>query len=481
MSDFIFKSASELAMLIRAGKATSTEIVQAHLDHIRKHNRQLNAVVQFFEKEALEIASECDKEAEQGKFRGSLHGIPMTIKEQFSIKGTPSTLNSNRLKNWIATDDSVVVERLKEAGAIIIGKTNVAKELFDYQVYGDVYPVGKNPYNLGYSPGGSSGGASASLASGMTPLEVGADFGGSIRIPANFCGVYGLKTTEDTIPRKGIVPRKKGEKAFVFNMAVAGPMARTPEDVELLWKVLVGSHKSDRNTPKINWENIPDKRPEEYRLAWTDRWEGYEPSSETQEVIKDFVELVTSKGYKAERAIPDKDLHDRSLSLYKRLSLQLIMQEMPWYVKPLFVKHIKKSVFNGNKTKLKWKFRESMLDYSEVMGKRADIINEWETFFEDYDFLICPSGFGTAYECSKPGEPINYRGEKIAYMDYVWPYNACFNSSGNPSLNIPLGIGRNGLPVGVQIVGPYWSEPELIKFAKHISQYTTGFVKPGWY
>ncbi len=481
MSDFIFKSATELAMLIKTGKATSTQVVEEHINHIRKHNGMLNAVVQLFDKEAVKIAAECDNEAKQGKFRGPLHGVPMTIKEQFSIKGTPSTLNSSRLNRWVASDDSVVVERLKMAGAIIIGKTNVAKELFDYQVYGDIYPVGKNPYNLEYSPGGSSGGASASLASGMSPLEVGADFGGSIRIPANFCGVYGLKTTEDTIPRKGLIPRKKREKAFIFNMAVAGPMARTPEDIELLWKVLVGSHKSDRTTPKIDWNNNKDKRPEEYKIAWTDRWKGYEPSEDTQEVIVDFIELISAKGYNTEKAVPGKNLHMRSLSLYKQLSLQLIMQEMPWYAKPLFVKHMKSSVFKGDRTKLKWKFRDSMLDYSKVMGKRADITNEWETFFEHYDFLICPVGYGNAYKCRKPGKPIRYKDERVAYMDYVWPYNACFNCSGNPSLNIPLGIGQNGLPVGVQIVGPYWSEPDLLKFAKHISQYTTGFVKPGWY
>jgi len=166
MSKYIYKSAIELAQLIRDRKASSTDIVTEHISRIKQYNSELNAVIISLEEEALKIATECDNEVKLGKSRGPLHGVPMTIKEQFWIKGTKSTLNFKMLKDWVAPEDAVVVKRLKNAGAIILGKTNVPKNLTDYQVSGDIYPEGKNPYNTEYSPGGSSGGSSAALAAG---------------------------------------------------------------------------------------------------------------------------------------------------------------------------------------------------------------------------------------------------------------------------------------------------------------------------
>ena len=189
MRNHCYQSATVLAKLIREGKATSTEIVKEHLEQLHQHNPSLNAVVIPLEDEALITAEECDREAKEGKFRGPLHGVPMTVKEQFWIKGARSTLNFKIFKDWIAPQDAIVVERLRKAGAVILGKTNVARNLLDYQVSGDIYPDGKNPYNVDYSPGGSSGGSAAAVASGMVPIELGGDFGGSIRNPANFCGL----------------------------------------------------------------------------------------------------------------------------------------------------------------------------------------------------------------------------------------------------------------------------------------------------
>ena len=268
MNKYIFKSATELAQLIRNGKATSTEIILEHLAQIKLYNSKLNAVVILLEEGALRTAAECDKEAKEGIFRGALHGVPMTVKEQYWVNGTKSTLNFKRLKDWTAKEDAVVVDRLKKAGAVIIGKTNVAKNLLDYQISGDLYPEGKNPYNTEYSPGGSSGGSAAALASGMVPIELGGDFGGSIRVPSNFCGLYGLKPTESTIPGHGNVPVPEGSKSFVFHMAAAGPMARTLDDLELVWNIIHGPHKSDRNTPRIKWEKPEDKKIGDYKLAW---------------------------------------------------------------------------------------------------------------------------------------------------------------------------------------------------------------------
>ncbi len=484
MTTYIYQSATELARNIRNGEVTSVDVVQAHLDQIEKYNPKLNAVVMSFAAEALQIATECDHEVKLGKIRGPLHGVPMTVKEQFWVKGKKSTINVKILKDWIAPDDAVVVKRLKDAGAILLGKTNVPKNLTDYQISGDIYPQGKNPYNQEYSPGGSSGGASAALASGMTPIELGGDFGGSIRNPSNFCGLYGMKPTENTVPGHGVVPRPRGAKSFTFHMAQAGPMARTPADMELVWKIIRGPHDSDRNTPRIEWINPANKSLKDYKIAWIDRWPGYDTSSLTKSVINDFIDLLSNHVGALHQGGPDRDLHERSLSLYVRLFPQLISQDVPRLVKPLMKMQLKNGLLKGNNKfshEFNQGFKNSFIYYSETMGIRAGIVQEWEQFFENHDLLICPVAFGPAFKRCRIGTPIEYDGKRIIYSNYTWPYLACFNASGHPSMNIPLGIGKEGLPVGVQVVGPYWSEPDLIHFAKLISNFTQGFIIPEGY
>ena len=480
MSTYIYRSAKELANLIKNGEVTSTEIVNEHLAQIKKHNPSLHAVVILLENEALEAASMCDREAKAGIFRGPLHGVPMTIKEQYWLKGTKSTINSNRLKTWVASENAVIVNRLENAGAIIMGKSNVAKELLDYQTNGDIYSECKNPYHLDHTPGGSSGGAAAALASGMTPIELGWDFGGSIRVPSNFCGLYGLKPTEYTIPRHGNVPKPKSAKSYIFHMATGGPMARTPEDLELLWNIIKGPHKNDPMVPPIDWNSSKRKKLADYKIAWVDGWPGFENSLETQKLIKDFIKLIDNKGGNTTNVLPKSDLHERSLSVYRKLSFQMILQDVPWFIKPLIMGSLKRGFLKGMK-EIHWKFWDSLLDYSQLMGQRANIIKEWEEFFEEFDLLICPSGNGPAFPRCKIGTPISFSGKTMKYLEYVWPYNACFNASGHPSMSLPLGIGDGGLPVGVQIVGPYWSEINMLSFAKLISEFTSGFVKPEGY
>jgi amidase len=437
----------------------------------------LHAVIILLENEALEAASKCDSEAKAGIFRGPLHGVPMTIKEQYWLKGSKSTINSNRLKDWVASENSVIVNRLINAGAIILGKSNVAKELLDYQTNGDIYPECKNPYNMEHTPGGSSGRAAAALAAGMTPIEIGWDFGGSIRVPSNFCGLYGLKPTEYTIPGHGNVPKPKNAKSYIFNMATGGPMARIPEDLELLWNIIKGPHKNDPLVPPIDWNTSKLKKLEDYKIAWVDGWPGYETSERTRYMIKELIELIIDKGGHTEKSAPKSDLHERSVSVYRKLSFQMILQDVPWLFKPIIMGALKRGFLKGMK-EIHWKFKDTLLDYSQLMGQRADIIKEWEEFFEEFDLLVCPSGFGPAFPRCKIGTPISFKGITMKYLDFVWPYNACFNASGHPSMNLPLGLGNEGLPVGVQIAGPYWSEPNMLSFAKLISEFTNGFVKP---
>ncbi len=488
MNQYIYKSATELASLIRDGKATSFDIVKEHVERIREHNHKLNALISIFEEEALQEATLCDKEAKEGKFRGPLHGVPVTIKEQFWIKGKKSNTNFKMLKDFVAPEDAVIVDRIKKSGAIILGQTNVPKNLLDYQVAGDLYPEGVNPYNFEYSPGGSTGGGAAALAAGLTALELGADFGGSIRVPSNFCGLYGMKPTEKTIPLHGNMPLPKNANTFILHMVQAGPLARTLDDVELLWKIIVGPHESDRNIPDINWQKATNKELSDYKIAWTDGWPGFETSSQISNAIKTLVEQIKSTGCKIVKKIPDTTIHQDSLKTFVGLFPYIIAQGVPWFIRPLIKMQLFSGFLKGIKKEFPYLlkpmnrgFKMNANHYGEMMLQRNIIIQRWEHFFKEYDFLICPVAFGPSYKRCKAGSKLNYDGTEMIYINYVWPFVACFNASGNPSVTIPLGTGKEGLPLGIQIVGKYWSEPELLHVAKKIAALTPGFIRPDQY
>lgn len=479
--NLIYQSATRLAEWIRDGETSSQEIVGAHLDQVEQHNEYLNAVVILKVDEALETAKERDQEAQRGDFRGPLHGVPMTIKEQFWLEGEKSTVNNKVFIDWTAPEDAVVVDRLKQAGAVIMGKTNIPKDLLDYQVWGDLYPDGKNPYDPQRSPGGSSGGSAAALASGMTPIELGGDFGGSIRNPSHFCGVYGMKPTENTVPGHGMVPVPENARGHIFHMPSAGPMARTVDDMRLVWEITRGPHPSDRTTPRIGWRDDSDRQLSSYRVAWVDAWPGFEPSNGTRSRVREFAGEISANGCQVEEVSPPEGLHSRSLSLYMRLFPMVLTQDMPWPIKQMMRIRMRRTMMKGWDTfvdEYHRGFRHSFINYSEAMGLRAELISDWEEFLEPYDLLICPSGFGPAYQRRDIGTPFSEDDRSLSYIEYVWPYLACFNATGHPSMNLPLGLDEGGLPVGVQAVVPYWSEPSLIRFAQLASEIKTEFVIP---
>jgi amidase len=488
MEKFIYRSAIELAGLIKGGHATSVAIVSEHLERIKKINPIIHALVSVFETEALAEAAACDKEAQKGEWRGPLHGVPVTIKEQFWIKNKKSNTNAKLLEKFIAPEDAVIVDRIRKSGAIILGQTNVPKNLIDYQVQGDIYPVGKNPFNLEYTPGGSTGGGASALAAGLTALELGADFGGSIRLPAAFCGLYGLKPTEKTVPLHGNIPQPPNIQSFIVHMTQAGPMARNINDLELLWKIIVGPHASDRNIPDIHWKTPSQKTINDYKIAWTDGWPGYPTCNSFSIAIKALVEKLKDNGANIELKIPGENLHAETLEMYCGLFPYIISQGTPGFVRTIIKYHLKKGVLKGLQKHspglikaMNKGFKLQANHYGSCLFQRNLLIERWEKFFETYDFLICPVAFGPAFKRCKIGSPINCEGNNVVYLNYVWPYLACFNASGHPSITIPIGLNKDGLPVGVQIVSKYWNEPELIAFAKKVATFTNGFTRPAGY
>lgn len=478
-SDLCYATATELARRIRDREISSTEITEAFLARIADHNGKLNAIVQLFETEARSRAKEADEALARNRLWGPLHGVPVTIKEMFLVANTPSTLNSARLKNFIAADDGVLVRRIKSAGAVILGKTNVPANLQGYQCKGDVYPEGKNPYRLEYSPGGSTGGGAAAVAAGMTALELGADGGGSLRVPAHFCGGFCLKPTDKTIVRYGGMPLPKGARGFLVNMGQPGPLGRCIDDLEILWKIIRGPDQSDFEIPPIDWRPPSDRSLAQLRVAWTDGFDPYVAGAETREQLAALAARIEGAGARVEKAVPS--IYPRAREVFVQLQGALLGQNMPWLARKIFPMFVARGLLKGQPDMvrlLRRALKMNTQEYAAALGVKRGWVEDIERFFDSHDVLLAPVSFGPAFERCKQGSELDFDGTLRPYNDYCWPYVGPFNASGHPALVMPLGSSKGGLPIGVQLIGPYWSEPELLHIARRLAPLTKGFVAP---
>lgn len=474
---YIFKSATELASLIRDQKASSLEITRELINYIKNNNYKTNAFVWLFEKEALAAAEEADRKVKSGADLGSLHGVPVCIKEEFWVKGKPNTWNSEQFQGFIAPRNAPVVDAWINEGAIIIGTTNVPRLLIDMQTNGDLYPEASNPYNKDRVPGGSTGGGAAAVASGFCPLSLGGDMGGSIRLPAAFCGIYGLKTTEGSMGRKfGSSPDTTGNHHY-FRMAVAGPLARTIDDIELGWKALIKPwHQNNQ------WLEVDENKTlDQYKVAYLDEWkfgnDKIPVSSSVKEKLNNLVTALKSKGVEADNVQPKNFVEMRQMHM-------LLMAYMVFAKQPWIIRQLTKQEFSSG-TPLKIDMSEGVQrigdvdekEYEKILQRRDTLTAALEQFFKKHDFLILPVSTGPAFHKNVEHLPMEVDGVKLEYWDH-FHYTMCFNATGHPALTIPLGLNKDGLPIAVQIVGPLFSEKRLIHFAKLIQPLHEGFVKP---
>jgi amidase len=478
-SDLCFATATELARRIRDREISSAEVTDAFLARIAAHNSKINAIVQLFERDARSRAKQADEALARGESCGPLHGVPVTIKENFLMANTPSTLNSKRLKNFIAPEDGVLVKRIKSAGAVILGKTNVPANLQGYQVQGDIYPEGKNPHRVDCSPGGSTGGGAAAVAAGLTALELGADGGGSLRVPAHFCGVFCLKPTDKTIPRYGGFPFPKGARGFLVNMVQFGPLARSVDDLELLWKIIRGPDPSDFEIAPIDWHPPSGRSLEQLRFAWTDGFEEYVAGAETRDQLAALAARIARSGARVQKAAPA--IHPRATEVFIQLQGALLGQDMPWPVRKLFPMFIARGLLKGKPHMvrlLRRSLKMNTQDYAAALGVKRVLVEDIEHFFGSHDVLLAPASYGPAFRRCKDGSALDFDGAMRPYMDYCWPYVAPFNASGHPALVMPLVRSKDGLPIGIQLIGQYWSEPELLHIARQLAPWTKGFLAP---
>lgn len=451
-----FKTATELTGDIRRGEITSLDLLNRYVDRIQRYNDEINAVVALDVDAARARAKAADKALAQGRNWGPLHGLPMTVKDVFEVVGMPATSGDPKLKGYIPKKNAIAVQRLIDAGAIIFGKTNVPYHAMDIQSYNAIYGTTNNPWDLSRTPGGSSGGSAAALAAGFTPLELGSDVGGSVRIPAHYTGVFGHKPTFGIVPRYGHIPPMPGEvPPNVMPMVplfVVGPLARSADDLGLALEVLASPGTESGDRPEL----LPPRRQQfkDYRVAvwFTDANSGAEIDTEVNAVLQKTVGKLRSAGLEIdEDARPDISLNEMDF-VFGQIFNHMMMRSLPLP---------------------EW-----------IVSKQKKIQTRWASFFEQYDVLLAPVTPTVAFPHDHKGTlmtrklAVNGR-EKPMLNSTSWTRMAIVSRL--PATVAPVGLSDSGLPVGIQIIGGRFEDRTTIEFAKGLSALIGGFAAPPGY
>lgn len=451
----MFSSTIELAAAIRAGQVSATEVLEAHLAQIEQYNPGLNAIVVMDAEAARARAREADEALGRREVWGPLHGVPFSLKDAHSTAGMRTTVGFPPLADHVPQEDSTVTARLRKAGGILVGKTNVPMMLADYQSSNPIFGRTNNPWNLERTPGGSSGGAAAALAAGMTPFEIGTDLSNSIRLPAHCCGVFGLKPTENRVPLTGLFPDPRGTPRSIRIMVSIGPMARTVDDLVLLDKIIAGPDGRDTEVRPGPFDDVPDLNLKSLRIAATPVFPGLPVAADIRDAVEDFARLLESSGAVVEEAIPPEIDFSQNLSHAGELIGMMVGAFQPdGQAQPTTLAH-----------------------YLKALHQRDQSILAWERFFEHWDGLLCPAAMIAAFPHCEPGTALKVDGKDVEYW-MISAYGTLFNYTGNPAMVLPYKLDCAGLPIGLQLVGKRWDDSRLLAIAKALSPLTGGFRRP---
>ncbi len=475
-----FGTALEAAAAIRSGAISSVELTRHTLRRIDAFQPKLNAYVYVLREQALEAARRADESLKRGEAHGPLHGVPINVKESFGVAGYPCTWGIPQLKDSRAPQNATSVERLLDAGAILLGATNVPLYLMDGQAFNDIYGTSNNPWDLSRTPGGSSGGTSASLAAGMAFLSIGSDVGGSIRSPASFCGIYGHKPTLDLVSMNGHMPGgARGLPGFSTLLAAAGPMARSAADLETALNVLAGPEGPDSKA--FRWELPPARHASlrDFRIGYVLEDPEVPVCGETKAVLETVVRALEKAGARVTEGWPARfrfrDLLDTYLFMLGALDFSLMPPERQQAQRGALERRNDPFARGSLGSFAEWQARNM-----KRLGFRA----LWESFFESTDVFLLPTTFTAAFKHGHA--PVDERsipdsdGRAHSFWDMV-TYIAPATLTGCPATTAPAGLSRGGLPVGVQIVAPRLEDATGIRFAELLAREIGGFTPPPGY
>ncbi|PEN14463.1 amidase [Longibacter salinarum] len=460
-------TATDLAHSIRNGEMSATKALEDTLKRIQLRNSQLNAVVTLNETGARRRAEEADEALRRGTVWGPLHGVPITVKDQFSTEGLRTTYGLPSHQNWVPEHDAVMVARLKRAGAIIVGKTNLPFAAYDWQCWHPFFGRTHNPWAQGYTPGGSSGGSAASLAAGFVPLELGADVGGSIRLPAHFCGVCGLRPSDGLLPTDGMMPSDR--PMTVKNIVVPGPMARSVEDLQLGLHVL----RTPIDTPLEPPHRPSSPDPASLNIAVTDMLGGVPADADTQRVLRNVEHRLTEAGANVRSVACPIDM-DEALIVWGRIQGYELSRGLPWVFRDTPGRHI---IWNGV-IRFLFGFLASYLvagaklskrEYQEALQHRDDLRAELDSFLETVDAWITPTASIPSFPHCRTGRSLEIDGESVPYALPFAYHLPALAVTGHPIVTLPAGFTQKGnepqRPIGVQVHGRYRHDDAVLATA----------------
>jgi amidase len=433
MEELIYASATALARRIRDREVSALEVVQAHIQRIEQVNPDLNAVVQLAAEQALHQARAADVALARGQLVGPLHGVPFTVKDWIDAAGLPCTGGDLRFRDRVPAEDAPVVARMRQAGAILLGKTNVLVE-------NEVYGCTNNPYNLAYSPCGSSSGEAAIIAAGGSPLGLGSDSGGSIRQPAHACGIAGLKPTTGRLPLTGHFP---WIGAMNDPRTTIGPMARFVEDLALALPILCGVDWQDASVvpmPLADWRSVDVPS---LRVAFYTHHAEAEPTLETVETCRQAARTLAGIGASVDEALPPRieEAYDISRNYWRRPESASSEVWEPDGEFRLSSEEVEQHLFTWDR------FRRALIG-----------------FMAGYDVILTPAA-------ELPARP---HGESEGRIPYTLPYSL----TGYPAVVVRCGTAPDGMPIGVQVVARPWRDDCALAVAAELEKALGGWQPP---
>jgi aspartyl-tRNA(Asn)/glutamyl-tRNA(Gln) amidotransferase subunit A len=447
-SALAFTPAHELAQMIQEKKLSPVELMKTIMERIEELNPKLNAYLTVADDEVMFQAKKAEKAVMSGSRLGPLHGIPISIKDLLPTKGMRTTMGSRVYRDWIPDAEGTMVQRLRNSGAIIVGKTNTPEFGFACIVENKLGDYCRNPWDTSRNSGGSSGGAAAGVAAGICPLGQASDGGGSTRIPSSFCGVYGLKATYGRVP-KAVQPWG------VSHVTCLDPIARNVRDAALMLQAMAGPDGLDYScirTQPLDFVSALSEKPKKLRIAWsTDLGYDVTVDPEVGKAVEAAANTFADMGYQIERAEPATgdtfDLWDVLFASRYYIYLHPLLEEHP------------DDLMDYTRMLLECARGLSGLEVAAGWAQLERLRAAMRGFFESHDLLLCPTTAVTAPPVGKRG-----RGRGRGFMDWDFiPFTATFNLTGNPAASLPCGFSSEGLPIGLQIVGRLEDEITVLR------------------
>ena len=468
-----YASARAQLQALREGRVSASQLLEHSLDRFLAVNPSINAVIRTDLARARRSAVEIDNSL-SGRMDHRLLGLPMTVKDAFDVDGMPATSGAEQYaRRPDETRDAFAVDQLKAAGAVIWGKSNTPYLSGDNQTFNKLHGVTNNPHDLTLTPGGSSGGSAAALAAGVTALELGSDIGGSLRLPAHFCGICALKPSYGVISQRGHVPPAPGS-LFERPLNVVGPMARNVGDLRLAFSVLTGQNHEPENV-SLSGRRI---------AIWSEE-EDFSLSNDCAQAVDRAVFAAMDSGADTAKAKPD--IHGPTmLDVYLRLVVAVLSEDLPYLTRKALeiyrpIAHL--TLNNKPFSRAKWALYATSRykDWVVANEMRESLMRAAERFFESWDAMIAPVAAITAFPHDHRGGLFNRSmkidGEKEPYVSYL-SWISLASVCDLPAVVIPAGRSSKGLPIGVQVIGAHGQDAKVLDIAEALEQKLGGFTPP---